>query len=221
MPSDLARYIDHTLLRPTGTDQDIRRLCLEAVAYGMAAVCIFPSFVHLAREMLRESRVHIATVVAFPFGVTYTASKTVEIEAAARQGADEVDIVLNIALLKSGQHDAVEDEMQTLTDRTRGLGLRSKFILETAYLTPEEKRSVYKMANRVRPDFLKTSTGYGPSGATVEDVRLLREWLIPEVQIKAAGGIRSQAQVLALLEAGATRIGTSAGVALVQESRRL
>lgn|SRR5678815_2583380 len=221
MPADFARHIDHTLLRATATISDVTRLCKEARELAMAAVCIFPSHVPLAREILRESRVKIATVVAFPFGATFTDIKLAEMRATAAQGSDEVDFVINISLLKSGNDAAVETEMQYLTDAARRLGVVTKFIIEAGALTHDEKLRICKIANRVRPDFMKTSTGYGPTGATVEDVRLMRAALLPEIQIKAAGGIRSYSEALALLRAGASRIGTSSGVAMVEESRKV
>jgi len=221
MPADFGRHIDHTLLRPTGTISEATRLCTEARDYGMAAVCVFPTHVALAREILRDTRVKVATVIAFPFGVTLTDAKVSEMRAAASLGADEADIVINISLLKSGDNAGVESEMQQLTAMARGLGVVTKFIMEMAYLTTEEKVRVFKMANRVRPNFMKTSTGYGPSGATVEDVAMMRESLLPEIQIKAAGGVRSHREALALIRAGASRIGTSSGVAIVEESRKL
>src|SRR6266704_5632807 len=194
MKSDFGRHIDHPLLRPIATTTDIRRLCTEAIEYGMAAVGVFPSYVPMAREILKESRVKIATVIAFPFGVTYTEIKEAEMRLSAARGADEMDFVINIAALKSGDDKSVEDEMQHLTAKARTIGVHTKFIIETAYLTDDEKVRVCKIANRVKPDFMKTSTGYGPSGANVEDVRLMRSNLLPEIQIKAAGGIRSYAE---------------------------
>lgn len=221
MKSDFGRHIDHTLLRPIGTTTDIRRLCTEAVEYGMAAVCVFPSYVPMAREILKESRVKIATVIAFPFGVTYTEIKEAEMRASAARGADEMDFVINIAALKSGDDRAIEQEMEYLTSKARTIGVRTKFIIETAYLTDDEKVRVCKVANRVKPDFMKTSTGYGPSGATVEDVRMMRSSLLPEIQIKAAGGIRSYAEALQLLQAGASRLGTSSGIKIIEEASKL
>jgi deoxyribose-phosphate aldolase len=220
MRSDFGRYIDHTLLRPIGTANDIRRLCTEAIDYGMAAVCIFPSYVPMARDLLKTSRVKIATVIAFPFGVTFTDIKEAEMRASAAQGADEMDFVINIAALKSGDDRSIEEEMQYLTAKARTLGVQTKFIIETAYLTDDEKVRACKIGNRVRPDFMKTSTGYGPSGATVEDVRLMRSNLIPEIQIKAAGGIRSHAEAVQMLQAGAARLGTSSGIKIIQEASR-
>ena len=221
MKSDFGRHIDHTLLRPIGTTTDIRRLCTEAIEYGMAAVCVFPSYVPMAREILKESRVKIATVIAFPFGVTYTEIKEAEMRASAARGADEMDFVINIAALKSGDDRAIEKEMEYLTSKARTIGVRTKFIIETAYLTDDEKLRVCKAANRVKPDFMKTSTGYGPSGATVEDVRMMRSSLLPEIQIKAAGGIRSYAEALQLLQAGASRLGTSSGIKIIEEASKL
>jgi deoxyribose-phosphate aldolase len=220
MKSDFGRYIDHTLLRPIGTTNDIRRLCTEAIEYGMAAVCIFPSYIPMARDLLKGSRVKIATVIAFPFGVTFTEIKEAEMRSSASRGADEMDFVINIAALKSGDDKSVEDEMQYLTAKARTIGVHTKFIIETAYLTDDEKIRVCKAANRVKPDFMKTSTGYGPSGANVEDVRLMRSNLLPEIQIKAAGGIRSHAEALQLLKAGASRLGTSSGITIIEEASR-
>jgi deoxyribose-phosphate aldolase len=220
MKSDFGRHIDHTLLRPIGTTDDIRRLCREAVDYGMAAVCVFPSYIPMARDLLKDTRVKIATVIAFPFGVTFTEIKEAEMRSSASRGADEMDFVINIASLKSGEDKAVEQEMQYLSEKARTIGVHTKFIIETAYLTNDEKIRACWIANRVRPDFMKTSTGYAPSGATVEDVRLMRANLLPEIQIKAAGGIRSYAEALQMLQAGASRIGTSSGIKIIEEAGR-
>ncbi|HLH30865.1 MAG TPA: deoxyribose-phosphate aldolase [Terriglobia bacterium] len=218
MKSDFGRHIDHTLLRPIGTTNDIRRLCTEAIDYGMAAVCVFPSYVPIARELLKNTRVKIATVIAFPFGVTFTEIKEAEMRSRAARGADEMDFVINIAALKSGDDNSVEDEMHYLVGKARNLGVHTKFIIETAYLTDDEKVRTCKIANRVKPDFMKTSTGYGPSGATVEDVRLMRANLLPEIQIKAAGGIRNYAEAVQMLQAGASRLGTSSGIKILEEA---
>src|SRR5437667_5685042 len=221
MKSDFGRHIDHTLLRPIGTTTDIRRLCTEAVEYGMAAVCVFPSYVPMGREILKESRVKIATVIAFPFGVTYTEIKEAEMRASAARGADEMDFVINIAALKSGDDRAIEQEMEYLTSKARTIGVRTKFIIETAYLTDDEKVRVCKVANRVKQDFMKTTTGYGPSDATVEDVRMMRSSLLHDIQINATGGIRSYAEALQLLQAGASRLGTSSGLKIIEEASKL
>jgi len=218
MKSDFGRYIDHTLLRPIGTTNDIRRLCTEAIEYGMAAVCIFPSYIPVARDLLKDTRIRIATVIAFPFGITFTEIKEAEMRSSAARGADEMDFVINIAALKSGDDKSIEEEMQHLTSKARTLGVHTKFIIETAYLTDEEKVRACKIANRVKPDFMKTSTGYAPSGATVEDVRLMRSHLLPEIQIKAAGGIRNHAEAVEMLKAGASRLGTSSGIKIIEEA---
>jgi deoxyribose-phosphate aldolase len=219
MNTEFGRHIDHTNLQATGAEVDIRRLCAEAQEYGMAAVCIFPCFVPLAREILKNSRVKLATVVAFPFGATFTEVKEAEMRVAASRGADELDFVVNIPAVKSGDFRSVEQEIDFLVSKARSLGVVTKFIIETAHLTEDEKVALCKIANRVRPDFMKTSTGYGPAGATVEDVRLMRTHLLPGIQIKAAGGIRSHKDAVALLRAGASRLGTSSGVKIIQEAQ--
>src|SRR5438094_3222094 len=187
----------------------------------MAAVCIFPSYIPMARERRKNSRVKIATVIAFPFGVTFTEIKEAEMRASASCGGDEMDFVINIAGLKSGDDKSVEEEMQYLTAKARTLGVVTKFIIEAAYITQDEKVRACKIGNRVRPDFMKTSTGYGPTGATVEDVRMMRSSLLPEIQIKAAGGIRSYGEALQLLQAGASRLGTSSGIKIIEEASKL
>ena len=174
----------------------------------------------MARDLLKGSRVKIATVIAFPFGVTFTEIKEAEMRSSATRGADEMDFVINIAALKSGEDKAIEDEMQHLVAKARTIGVQTKFIIETAYLSEDEKVRVCKIANRVKPDFMKTSTGYGPSGANVEDVRLMRSNLLPEIQIKAAGGIRSYSEAVQLLQAGASRLGTSSGIQIIEEAGR-
>jgi deoxyribose-phosphate aldolase len=182
---------------------------------------VFPAHVPIARRELAQSSVRIATVIAFPLGVTFPEVKAAELRASAERGATEADFVINLSLLKSGDDAALEAEMRYLTRVARQLGVTSKFIIETSHLNDDEKIRVCHIANRVHPDYLKTSTGYAPSGATVTDVQLMRETLRPEIHIKASGGIRSYAQVMALLQAGASRIGTSSGVAIVEESRKL
>ena len=221
MPDKIGHYIDHTLLRPTATPVDVARLCREAQLYEFTAVCVFPDHVAIAREALSKGAVKIATVIAFPFGVTLKEVKAAELAATAKLGAVEADFVLNISSIKSGNDALVESEMQYLTDVARQLGVVSKFIIETGYLSDDEKVRLCHIANRVGPDFLKTSTGYGPSGGTVADVKLMRATLRSEIQIKASGGIRSYADAVSMLEAGASRLGTSSGVAIVEESQKL
>jgi deoxyribose-phosphate aldolase len=221
MPDKISRYIDHTLLRPTATTADVGRLCREAQDHEFIAVCVFPAHVAIASEILAKTLVKIVTVVAFPFGVTFKEIKGAELTASAAQGASEADFVLNISSIKSGNDAFVEAEMQYLTDLARQLGVISKFIIETGCLNHDEKIRLCRIANRVGPDFLKTSTGYGPSGATVADVKLMRATLRSEIQIKASGGIRTYSDAVALLDAGASRIGTSFGVVIAEESQKL
>jgi deoxyribose-phosphate aldolase len=221
MPDKIGQFIDHTLLRPTATADDLARLCKEACEHEFRAVCVFPAHVSQAREMLSKTAVSIATVIAFPFGVTFKEVKAAEMAASAEQGAAEADFVLDISSIKSGNDAFVEAEMQYLTDLARQLGVVSKVIIETGCLSDDEKVRLCRIANRVGPDYLKTSTGYGPSGATVTDVQLMRATLRSEIHIKASGGIRTYADAVSMLEAGASRIGTSSGVAIVEESERL
>jgi len=221
MVDSLARYIDHTLLRPTATLEDIQRLCGEAAAYHFAAVCVFPAHVPIARKALSGSAVKIAAVIAFPFGVTFKETKAAELQESAAAGATEADVVTNLSLIKSGDDVSFEAEMRYLADAARRQSILSKFIIETGSLNEDEKVRICNIANRIGPNYLKTSTGFGATGATVADVQLMRANLRPEIHIKASGGIRSYSQALALLEAGASRIGTSSGVTIVEESRKL
>src|ERR1044072_65719 len=154
MKSDFGRYIDHTLLRPIGTTTDIRKLCSEAIEYGMAAVCILPSHTPMARELLKGPRVKTTPMIAFPFGVTFTEIKEAEMRASAARGGDEMDFVINIAALKSGEDKSIEEEMKYLPEKPRAVGVHTKFIIETAYLRDDKKVRACKIANRVKPDFM-------------------------------------------------------------------
>ncbi len=213
---DLARSIEHTLLGADAQESDVDRVCGEAARYGTLGVCLFPYYVGRARKLLENTEVRIGTVVAFPFGCTWTDTKEGEMLSAARLGADEIDCVINVSQLKSGNLGQVEEEMKRLKEVGRESGLTTKFIIETAYLTKDEKLEIIEIANRVRPDFIKTSTGFAPSGARRDDVELLRSLLLPEVGIKAAGGIRNYRQAFDLLEAGASRLGTSASIDIMR-----
>lgn len=215
MTENIARYIDHTLLKPEATKQDIIALCAEAVKYGFAAVCINPSFVPLARARLRGSGVKICTVVGFPLGATTTAVKEFETAEAVTNGADEIDMVINIGALKSGDEAYVAAEIAAVVKAARGRTV--KVILETALLTAAEKKLACRLAAQAGARFVKTSTGFGPGGATIADVRLLRESIGPGLEVKASGGVRTREAALQMIGAGATRIGTSSGVAIVGE----
>ena len=210
--SSLASYIDHTLLKPTATHIEINRICEEALTYGFAAVCVPPPFVAPARQ----TGVRVATVIGFPFGYSTTAAKSAEVAQALADGADELDVVINLIALKAGDWSLLETEMRTLTERIHGSGRLIKVIIESGILTDAEIIRCCTLYSGVGVDFLKTSTGYAEKGATVEAVRLMREHLPPGIRIKASGGIRTAAFARELIEAGAQRLGCSASVAIVQ-----
>lgn len=213
--SDLAQYIDHTLLKPDATGKEIRTLCEEAVRYGFASVCVNSYWVLVCADLLRGCRIPVCTVVGFPLGAASTAAKAFEADEAVMAGADEVDMVINVGELKGKNHAAVERDIRAVVRAARGKTV--KVIIETALLTEEEKVTACVLAREAGADFVKTSTGFGPSGAREEDVRLLRETVGPDFGVKAAGGIRTREQALAMVRAGADRIGTSSGPAIVSE----
>lgn len=217
---EFAKYIDHTLLKPESTRRDARRICEEARANGFASACILPAWVADGLEILEDSGVAVCTVVGFPHGIGPAGAKAVEAATAVSDGATEVDMVINISALKSGSDLLVFDDIQSVVDVSLPGGAIVKVIMECAYLTDDEKRRVCKMTEEAGAQFVKTSTGFGPHGATVEDVRLLRASVSEELGVKAAGGIRTVADALAMIEAGATRLGTSAGVALLEAFRQ-
>jgi deoxyribose-phosphate aldolase len=215
VPTDLARYIDHTLLRPDAVAGDIDKLCAEAAEFRFAAVCINPTWVHRAAEKLRDSDVGVASVVGFPFGATPTEIKVFEARRAIRDGAREIDMVINIGALKSGMQAQVRDDIARVADACHEAGAICKVIIETALLTDEEKVIACRLAQLAKADFVKTSTGYAKGGATVYDVALMRETVGPKMGVKASGGIRTAEDVQDMIAAGATRIGASAGVKIV------
>ena len=208
---DISRYIDHTNLKPYASKEDIIRLCDEAIQYNFYAVCVNPYRVKLAKDYLREkgADVRVASVIGFPLGATPTEVKVFEAKRALEDGADELDMVINIGALKDGDYEYVKNDIAEVV----------KVILETCYLTDEEKVKACELAKEAGADFVKTSTGFGTGGATVEDVRLMRKVVGPEMGVKASGGIRTYEQALAMIEAGATRIGTSSGVRIVEGGR--
>ncbi|OUM99178.1 MAG: deoxyribose-phosphate aldolase [Paenibacillaceae bacterium ZCTH02-B3] len=211
---DIARMIDHTLLKPESTGADIVRLCREAKEYGFFAVCVNPCWVPLAFRELDGSGVAVATVVGFPLGATSTFAKVAEARDAIASGASEIDMVMNIGALKGGDLDTVRKDIEAVVDACRGRAL-VKVILETGLLTEAEKIEACRICKAAGADFVKTSTGFGPGGATVEDVALMRRTVGPEMGVKASGGVRTAEAVRLLAAAGATRIGTSSGVAIV------
>jgi deoxyribose-phosphate aldolase len=218
LPGEIAPLIDHTLLKPEASAAEIARLCEEARQYGFASVCVNPAWVALAAAALRGSGVKVGTVAGFPLGATLTTAKAFEAEQAVKLGAQEVDMVIHIGALKSRQYERVEQDIRAVADACHRGGALTKVILECALLTDEEKVRACCLARRAGADFVKTSTGFGPGGATVHDVELMRGAAGSAMGVKAAGGIRSYEDAKKMVSAGATRIGASAGVKIVQES---
>ncbi|MCP8616909.1 deoxyribose-phosphate aldolase [Salirhabdus salicampi] len=214
MDNNLAKYIDHTLLKPNTTANQIFELCEEAREYGFASVCVNPHWVRYCYESLKETDVKVCTVIGFPLGATTTEVKSFETRLTIEQGAEEVDMVINVGALKSGDHDVVQQDIQAVVDAANGKAL-VKVIIETSLLTDDEKRTACQLAKAAGADFVKTSTGFSGGGATVEDITLMRQTVGPEMGVKASGGVRNQADAEAMIEAGATRIGASAGVDIV------
>ncbi len=210
---ELAQYIDHTLLKADATVADIVKLCGEAAEHRFAAVCVNPVSIDLAAHLLGGSSVKVATVIGFPLGATFPAVKALETREAVLRKADEIDAVMNIAAAKAGQWDAVTEDIRKIV---AAAGKTVKVILEAALLSDEEKRRACDAALSAGAHYVKTSTGFGPGGATVEDVRLLRAAVGDRAGVKASGGIRTRRQAEDMIAAGATRLGTSAGIAILQ-----
>ena len=209
----LENYIDHTLLKPSATRENIIQLCEEAKKYNFFAVCINGSFVQLAKRELINSNVKIVAVVGFPLGTTAISIKVLETKTCINDGADEIDMVINVGMLKSKDFKYVENEIIAVKNE---LGDRVlKVIIETCYLTDEEKRVVCKIAMKAGADFVKTSTGFGTNGATIADVKLIKEVLKGQLSIKASGGISDKETALNYISLGVTRIGTSSGIKIV------
>ncbi|MEJ2183936.1 MAG: deoxyribose-phosphate aldolase [Nitrospirota bacterium] len=217
-PGELAALIEHTLLRPGAGERDVRALCAEAREYGFFAVCVHPVHVSLARGLLGESPVRVATVVGFPLGMNLTPVKVYEAMQAALEGADELDMVMKVGAAREGRWEAVQRDMADVVLATPEL--THKVILECALLSDEEKVRAARAAVEAGAEFVKTSTGFGPWGARVEDVGLLREAVGGRAGVKAAGGIKTLADLLSMVRAGAARIGTSSGVAIMKEAAR-
>ena len=214
----IAALIDHTLLKPEASRDDIRKLCQEAVRFQFASVVVNPWYVPLAAELVRGSPVKVCTVVGFPLGATLPQAKIYETEETIKLGAQEIDMVTNIGALKSGQDDVVESDIRGVVEASHRGGAISKVILETALLTIEEKVRACIAAKNAGADYVKTSTGFGPAGATAEDVALMRAVVGSQIGIKAAGGIRSLEELKKMVSAGATRIGASASVRILEEA---
>jgi len=215
--------MDSTLLRPTATRDEIVRCCEEAIRYHVATVVVFPFWLPLVRRELQDSDVKPATVIGFPFGANGRSVKLFEARTAITNGAKELDLVINVAALKSGERNIVEDEVRELVDTARLTGMTQdakrtvlKFIIECFYLTDDEKKIACEIIRDAGGDFIKTSTGTAPGGATVEDIRLIRHVVGPDMGVKAAGGIRTTQQAMEMLDAGASRIGTSSASAIIE-----
>jgi deoxyribose-phosphate aldolase len=215
---DIAKMIDHTLLKPDATQDQIAQLCYEARKHGFAAVCVNPAYVELCSQLLKGTPVHVCTVVGFPLGATPPEVKAYEAQQAIDDGATEVDMVINIGALKSKDYALVERDIATVARTCHTNGAILKVIIEAALLTDEEKVIACQLAKVAGADYVKTSTGFGPGGATVHDVELMRRSVGPEIGVKAAGGIGSYDDAKAMIAAGATRIGASAGVKIVQQA---
>ena len=220
--AELAKMIDHTILKANATQSDIEKLCEEAKEYNFASVCVNPYWVPLASDLLKNSTVKVCTVIGFPLGATSSESKASETEIAILQGADEVDMVINVGAMKNNQTDIVEKDILAVVNSARQTGkaqnknITVKVILETCYLTKDEIKNACLCAKNAGADFVKTSTGFGTGGATVEDVKLMKETVGSSMEVKASGGIRDYETAIKMIEAGATRLGTSSGIAIVE-----
>lgn len=214
---ELAGMFDHTNLKAFATDKDFEILCAEAAENHFAMVAINSAPVALCKKLLAGSGVHVGAAISFPLGQTTIETKLFETENAMENGADEIDYVLNVGQLKQGNLAYIQDEMERMVAVCRKHGVLSKVIFENCYLTKEEIKAAALIAKEVEPDFIKTSTGFGTGGATVEDVRLMKETVGEKVKVKAAGGIRDLDACLAMIEAGAQRIGTSSSLKILEE----
>jgi deoxyribose-phosphate aldolase len=215
--ASLAKTIDHTLLKAVGTAAQVRELCTEARTFGFASVCVNPVWVALCAQELAGSEVLVCTVIGFPLGANSAETKAAEARLAVAQGADEVDMVLHLGAAKAGDWKAVEADIRAVVQAAGNA--RVKVIIETCYLTDAEKTKACEAAERAGAHFVKTSTGFGTGGATVEDIRLMRKTVGDRLQVKASGGIRTCQEALTMLEAGADRIGASSGIAIVRDLR--
>ena len=217
---NIAKYIDHTNLKSYATKEDIIKLCEEAKKYGFYAVCVNPYRVKLAKEHLKGTDIKVASVIGFPLGATPTEVKVFEAKKALENGADELDMVINIGALKDKDYEYVKKDIEDVTKVAHEKGAIVKVIIETCYLSEEEKEIACKLVMEAGADFVKTSTGFGTGGATIEDVKLMRKVVGDKLGVKAAGGIRTYEEALAMINAGANRIGTSSGVKIIEGSKK-
>ncbi|MER0439854.1 deoxyribose-phosphate aldolase [Emticicia sp. W12TSBA100-4] len=212
---NISKYIDHTLLKPTATEMDFRKLCEEIYQNSFYSACVPPFYVSFVKELLEYSDAKVCTVIGFPLGYHSTETKIAEAQKVLADGADELDMVMNINAFKSMAYETVKQEIKTLVEITHKKNALLKVIIETAYLDNFDIRIACEICEEVGVDFVKTSTGFAPKGADIEQVKLMREVLPSNIQIKASGGIQTYEQAMAFIEAGATRLGTSSGVAIV------
>jgi len=212
--TNIAAMIDHTLLKPEATRQQIESLCQEAIEYKFASVCVNPTWVSTAKELLQGSDVMVCTVIGFPLGATTSETKAFETKNAIDHGADEVDMVINIGALKDHNDELVEKDIRAVVEAAKGKA-HTKVIIETSLLNKEEKIRACKLSVKAGADFVKTSTGFSTGGATAEDIALMRQTVGPDLGVKASGGVRSTEDVQKMIEAGATRIGASSSIAIV------
>jgi deoxyribose-phosphate aldolase len=215
MKMDYRTLIDHTILAPQATKEDVERLCKEAMEYGFHSVCVNSSFVYYCARLLKDSGVAVCTVIGFPLGAMSTAGKTAEAEQAIRDGASELDMVIHIGMIKSGDWEYVKQDISSVVEAAKGRAI-VKVILETCLLTDDEKVKACRICEECGADFVKTSTGFSKGGATIEDVALMRRTVGSGMGVKASGGIRSLEDAQAMVKAGAVRLGTSSGVAIMQ-----
>lgn len=211
--NEILRHIDHTQLKAFAKWEDIEKLCDEAVEYQTASVCIPPAYIKRVHDKYQD-KINICTVVGFPLGYSVTSAKVAEVEQALKDGCNEIDMVVNISDVKNGDYDKVEEEIRTLKKACGNHIL--KVIIETCYLTEDEKIAMCKAVTNAGADYIKTSTGFGTGGATIEDIRLFKEHIGPNVKMKAAGGVKSKDDLIMFLEAGCDRIGTSSAVGLLK-----
>jgi deoxyribose-phosphate aldolase len=216
----LAKTIDHSLLKPELTHDDVVAGCELALRYNVASVCVKPCHVSLAAEILRGSDVKVSTVIGFPHGSNVTAIKVAEASQAIAEGAVELDMVMNIGEMRSGHTDYVFADIQAVVETAHALGAKVKVILENAYLTGEQKVLACQLCEKAGADWVKTSTGFAPTGATLEDLRLMRATVGPQVQVKAAHGVRTLDALLDVIDAGCTRVGATATAAMLDEFRK-
>lgn len=219
--SELANMFDHTCLKPYATYADMEKLCHEAKTYGFKMVAINSVQTKLCKELLKDTDIHVGAAISFPLGQTTIETKVFETKNAIENGADEIDYVINITELKEGHYDYIEEEMRQIVDVCRQNNVTSKVIFENCFLTQQEKEILCQIALKVKPDFIKTSTGFGTGGATLEDVQLMKSIVKDEVKVKAAGGIRDLETCLAMVEAGVERIGASASIQIVEAYKKM